>query len=77
VGFLRTDLSRGFREVDWCSPPSLWVIPKIKLGFLDFFEPFGNKLYLLRVRDESDTMILFHVTNCKATTQARKSPREK
>ncbi|PZX50658.1 putative alpha/beta superfamily hydrolase [Algoriphagus ratkowskyi] len=41
--------------------PSLWVIPKIKLGFLDFFEPQETRLYLYAGGDESETMVK-HVT---------------
>jgi predicted alpha/beta superfamily hydrolase len=44
--------------------PSLWVIPKIKLGFLDFFEPLETRLYLYAGGDESDTMVS-HVTKLK------------
>ncbi|MEB2780603.1 alpha/beta hydrolase-fold protein [Algoriphagus sp. C2-6-M1] len=41
--------------------PSLWVIPKIKLGFLDIFEPQDTRLYLYAGGDESETMVK-HVT---------------
>ncbi|MEP0713392.1 alpha/beta hydrolase-fold protein [Algoriphagus sp.] len=44
--------------------PSLWVIPKIKLGFLDFFEPLETRLYLYAGGDESETMIK-HVTKLR------------
>ena len=44
--------------------PSLWVIPKIKLGFLDFFEPSETRLYLYAGGDESDTMVS-HVTKLR------------
>ncbi|MFD2203579.1 alpha/beta hydrolase [Shivajiella indica] len=37
--------------------PSLWVIPKIKLSFLDLFEPSETKIYLYAGGDESETMI--------------------
>lgn len=37
--------------------PSLWVIPKIKLGFLDIFEPQETRLYLYAGGDESETMV--------------------
>ncbi|SFB53229.1 alpha/beta hydrolase [Algoriphagus aquimarinus] len=37
--------------------PSLWVIPKIKLGFLDIFEPQDTRLYLYAGGDESETMV--------------------
>jgi predicted alpha/beta superfamily hydrolase len=41
--------------------PSLWVIPKIKIGFLDFFEPQETRIYLYAGGDESETMV-DHVT---------------
>lgn len=44
--------------------PSLWVIPKIKLGFLDFFEPQETRMYLYAGGDESETMI-DHVTKLR------------
>jgi len=37
--------------------PSLWVIPKIKLDFLDIFEPQETRLYLYAGGDESETMV--------------------
>lgn len=37
--------------------PSLWVIPKIKLRFLDIFEPQETRLYLYTGGDESETMV--------------------
>jgi predicted alpha/beta superfamily hydrolase len=37
--------------------PSLWVIPKIKLGFLDIFEPQETRVYLYAGGDESETMV--------------------
>lgn len=52
--------------------PSLWVIPKIKLGFLDFFEPLETRLYLYAGGDESDTMIT-HVTKLKKRLLKRES----
>lgn len=44
--------------------PSLWVIPKIKLGFLDIFEPMDTRLYLYAGGDESENMIK-HVNKFK------------
>ena len=44
--------------------PSLWVIPKIKLGFLDIFEPMETRLYLYAGGDESENMIK-HVNKFK------------
>jgi len=52
--------------------PSLWVIPKIKLGFLDFFEPSETRLYLYAGGDESDTMIS-HVTKLRKRLLKRES----
>jgi len=52
--------------------PSLWVIPKIKLGFLDFFEPLETRLYLYAGGDESDTMIS-HVTKLQKRLLKRES----
>lgn len=52
--------------------PSLWVIPKIKLGFLDFFEPLETRLYLYAGGNESDTMIA-HVTKLKKRFLKRES----
>ena len=37
--------------------PSLWVIPKIKFSFLDFFEPMETKIYLYAGGEESATMV--------------------
>jgi len=37
--------------------PSLWVIPKIKFGFLDFFEPLETRLYLYAGGNESEMMV--------------------
>lgn len=37
--------------------PSLWVVPKIKLSFLDMDEPQDTRVYLYAGGDESDTMI--------------------
>ena len=37
--------------------PSLWVVPKIKLSFLDMDEPQNTRIYLYAGGDESATMI--------------------
>lgn len=37
--------------------PSLWVIPKIKLSFLDFLDPQETRLYLYAGGNESETMV--------------------
>jgi predicted alpha/beta superfamily hydrolase len=37
--------------------PSLWVVPKIKLSFLDMEEPQETRIYLYAGGDESATMI--------------------
>ena len=37
--------------------PSLWVVPKIKLSFLDMNEPQDTKIYLYAGGNESSTMI--------------------
>jgi predicted alpha/beta superfamily hydrolase len=37
--------------------PSLWVVPKIKLSFLDLHEPQDTRIYLYAGGDESETMI--------------------
>jgi predicted alpha/beta superfamily hydrolase len=37
--------------------PSLWVVPKIKLSFLDMDEPEDTRIYLYAGGDESATMI--------------------
>lgn len=52
--------------------PSLWVIPKIKLGFLDFFEPLETRLYLYAGGDESKTMVT-HVTKLRDRLLKRES----
>ena len=44
--------------------PSLWVVPKIKLSFLDMDEPQDTRIYLYAGGDESATMI-DHVKNFK------------
>jgi len=55
--------------------PSLWVIPKIKFSFLDFFEPMNTKVYLYAGGDESETMIR-HVKKFKKRLLKRESIRE-
>lgn len=52
--------------------PSLWVIPKIKLGFLDFFEPQETRLYLYAGGKESETMV-DHVTKFRKRLLKRES----
>ncbi|MDG1276758.1 MAG: alpha/beta hydrolase-fold protein [Algoriphagus sp.] len=52
--------------------PSLWVIPKIKLGFMDFFEPLETRLYLYAGGDESDTMVS-HVIKLRKRLLKRES----
>ena len=56
--------------------PSLWVIPKIKFSFLDFFEPMETKIYLYAGGAESETMIR-HVKKFKKRLLKRESIREK
>ncbi|WP_373521023.1 alpha/beta hydrolase [Aquiflexum sp.] len=56
--------------------PSLWVIPKIKFSFLDFFEPMDTKVYLYAGGDESGTMIR-HVKKFKKRLLKRESNRER
>ncbi|SFN82033.1 Predicted hydrolase of the alpha/beta superfamily [Algoriphagus ornithinivorans] len=52
--------------------PSLWVIPKIKLGFLDFFDPQETRLYLYAGGDESETMVE-HVSKLRKRLLKRES----
>lgn len=52
--------------------PSLWVIPKIKLGFFDFFEPMDTRIYLYAGGDESETMV-DHVTKFRKRLLKRES----
>ncbi|REG88657.1 alpha/beta hydrolase [Algoriphagus antarcticus] len=52
--------------------PSLWVIPKIKFGFLDFFEPLETRLYLYAGGNESETMVK-HVTKFRKRLLKRES----
>lgn len=56
--------------------PSLWVIPKIKFSFLDFFEPMNTKVYLYAGGDESETMIR-HVKKFKKRLMKRESIRDR
>ncbi|WP_414734293.1 alpha/beta hydrolase [Cecembia rubra] len=56
--------------------PSLWVIPKIKFSFLDFFEPMETKIYLYAGGDESETMVK-HVKKFKKRLLKREGIREK
>jgi predicted alpha/beta superfamily hydrolase len=44
--------------------PSLWVVPKIKLSFLDMHQPQETRIYLYAGGDESETM-LAHVKKFK------------
>jgi predicted alpha/beta superfamily hydrolase len=52
--------------------PSLWVIPKIKLGFLDMFDPMETSVYLYAGGDESESMIK-HVTKFRKRLLSRES----
>lgn len=56
--------------------PSLWVIPKIKFSFLDFFEPMETKIYLYAGGDESETMVK-HTKKFKKRLLKRERIREK
>ncbi|MCR9014085.1 alpha/beta hydrolase [Aquiflexum gelatinilyticum] len=56
--------------------PSLWVIPKIKFSFLDFFEPKETKIYLYAGGEESATMVA-HIKKFKKRLLKRDSLREK
>ncbi|RZS96650.1 alpha/beta hydrolase [Cecembia calidifontis] len=56
--------------------PSLWVIPKIKFSFLDFFEPMETKIYLYAGGDESETMVK-HVKKFKKRLLKREGIRKK
>lgn len=56
--------------------PSLWVIPKIKFSFLDFFEPMETKIYLYAGGDESETMVK-HVKKFKKRLLKREGIRER
>jgi len=37
--------------------PSLWVLPKIKLGFLDLFDPMETRIYIYAGGNESADMV--------------------
>ena len=56
--------------------PSLWVVPKIKLSFLDMDEPEDTRIYLYAGGDESATMI-DHVKKFKSRLQKRESLTDK
>jgi predicted alpha/beta superfamily hydrolase len=56
--------------------PSLWVIPKIKFSFLDFFEPMDTKIYLYAGGEESATMVS-HIKKFKKRLLKRDTLREK
>jgi predicted alpha/beta superfamily hydrolase len=56
--------------------PSLWVVPKIKLSFLDMDEPQDTRIYLYAGGDESATMI-DHVKKFKSRLLKRESLTDK
>lgn len=56
--------------------PSLWVIPKIKFSFLDFFDPLETKIYLYAGGKESATMVS-HIKKFKKRLLKRDTLREK
>lgn len=56
--------------------PSLWVIPKIKFSFLDFFDPMETKIYLYAGGEESATMVS-HIKKFKKRLLKRDTLREK
>lgn len=56
--------------------PSLWVIPKIKFSFLDFFDPLETKIYLYAGGKESTTMVS-HIKKFKKRLLKRDTLREK
>ncbi|MCH6201870.1 alpha/beta hydrolase-fold protein [Aquiflexum sp. LQ15W] len=56
--------------------PSLWVIPKIKVSFLDFFEPMDTKIYLYAGGEESANMVT-HVKKFKKRLLKRETLRDK
>lgn len=56
--------------------PSLWVVPKIKLSFLDMDEPQDTRIYLYAGGDESATMI-DHVKNFKKRLLKKDSVNDK
>ena len=56
--------------------PSLWVIPKIKFSFLDFFDPLDTKIYLYAGGKESATMVS-HIKKFKKRLLKRDTLKEK
>jgi predicted alpha/beta superfamily hydrolase len=56
--------------------PSLWVIPKIKFSFLDFFEPMETKIYLYAGGEESASMVS-NIEKFKKRIQKREALRDK
>jgi predicted alpha/beta superfamily hydrolase len=56
--------------------PSLWVIPKIKVSFFDFFEPMDTKIYLYAGGEESATMVT-HIKKFKKRLLKRDTLRDK
>lgn len=56
--------------------PSLWVVPKIKLSFLDMEEADDTRIYLYAGGDESATMI-DHVKNFKKRLLKKDSLKDK
>lgn len=56
--------------------PSLWVVPKIKLSFLDMEEAEDTRIYLYAGGDESATMI-DHVKNFKKRLLKKDSLKDK
>ncbi len=56
--------------------PSLWVIPKLKFSFVDFFEPQPTKIYLYAGGDEGETMVK-HTLKFKKRLLKRESLKDK
>jgi predicted alpha/beta superfamily hydrolase len=56
--------------------PSLWVIPKIKFSFLDFFDPMETKIYLYAGGLESASMVS-HIKKFKKRLLKRNTQGEK
>jgi predicted alpha/beta superfamily hydrolase len=56
--------------------PSLWVIPKLKFSFVDFFEPQPTKIYLYAGGDEGETMVK-HTLKFKKRLLKRDSLKDK
>ncbi|WP_051315430.1 alpha/beta hydrolase [Algoriphagus terrigena] len=52
--------------------PSLWITPKVKLSFLDLFEPQDTRMYLYGGGNESETMVA-HLTKFHKRLRKRKS----